>query len=153
MTHTAQILVPLDGSDLDATALPLASQVATALEADVTLLRVIEPPIADSLRMRQSRDGLGLLTERLERQTAAELLRYRSYFPGLRVTSVVRVGSEPKQEILDWLQENRVDLVVIATHSHSPLRHHLTESTAEAILHSRLAPVLAVPATPARAAA
>ena len=138
---TPRILVTLDGSALDAAALPVAARLATALGAEATLLRVLPPAAATAA---VPADDLPPLVDLAERAADEALRTHEASFPGLRVTRVVLVGTDPAQEIIDWLRSNPVDFVVMATHGHGGVRHLLGGSVTEAVLRSGLAPVVAV---------
>ncbi len=60
---------------------------------------------------------------------------------GYRVTSLVRFG-EPAAEIADLARSTKVDMVAMATHGQTGLRHLLLGSVAEQVLHDLTIPVL-----------
>src|ERR687886_1590142 len=103
------VLVPLDGSPAAATALPAARALATALGAQVSLLRVVRRPVAllDG-HADEIRDAATYL-DGLARELTAS---------GLRVKTNVRSG-EVVDAILAEIDEQGVDLVVMATRGHS----------------------------------
>ena len=83
-----RVLVPLDGSELAEAILPFAEQVAGPLDAEVVLLRVVEPILPaeaiasagvvtpDSLALREL-DGKRYLSE-VERRLSKKALRVRT---------------------------------------------------------------------------
>ena len=143
---TTRILVTLEGAPADQAAISLASRLATGLDAEVLLLRVVAPPALDGSRVQQVHADLGQLIDRLERQADVELQRHEPAFAGHRVSRIVLVGTQPINEILDWLRAHPVDFVVTAAHEEHRLRHLLHHVTggemAEALQQSGLAPVV-----------
>ena len=61
----------------------------------------------------------------------------------LLADSLVRVG-HPYQEITQAAQELKADLIVIATHGYTGLKHILLGSTAERVVRHASCPVLTV---------
>jgi nucleotide-binding universal stress UspA family protein len=126
------VLVPLDGSPAAEMALPTARGLATALGAQVNLLRVVRRPV-------------GLLDGH-----AAAIREAASYLDGLarelsasnlRVRTQVRSG-DVAEAILAEIGEARVDLVVMATRGHSGLVRAVLGSTASEVLSRSPVPVV-----------
>ena len=139
-----RILIPLDGSELAEAILPFAEKVAGPLDAEVVLLRVVEPvapgeamapaglmpPDTLSLREAEAREYLAALASRL----AAK---------GLRVQTVMRVGF-PATEIAATAAARQADLITMSTHGRTGLRRVLFGSVAESVLRTASVPVLMV---------
>ncbi|MFC7167686.1 universal stress protein [Halospeciosus flavus] len=64
---------------------------------------------------------------------------------GLDVVDVV-VQGRPHQQIVEYADEQDVDLVTMGTHGHSGLKRTILGSTTERVLRESNVPVLAVPA-------
>jgi nucleotide-binding universal stress UspA family protein len=144
-----KLLVPLDGSELAAAALPVAAEMAAGLGAEVTLLRVV-PPIEG----RQHGDwDLPSVVDLEERRAYEDLARQAAAtFPSRETRAVVLVGTHPADEILSWIRMHPVDFIVMATHGHSGLRHLVAGSVTEAVIRSGVAPVIVVRPTAVPAA-
>jgi len=138
-----QILVPYDFSDASAESVRQAAAWANTLDAEITLLHVVEPVVypefysvdvlPDNLMMR--------LTTRSEEaldKVAAELL------DGRACTTLVEVG-RAAETIVNLADPERFDLVVMATRGLSGLEHVLLGSVAEAVLRRCRVPMLTVP--------
>jgi nucleotide-binding universal stress UspA family protein len=139
----ARILVPFDFSNASAEAVRQAAAWADVLDAEITLLHVVEPVVypefysvdvlPDNLMMR--------LTTRSEEaldKAAAELLGGRG------CTTLVEVG-RAAGTIVNLADPEQFDLVVMATRGLSGLEHVLLGSVAEAVLRRCRVPMLTVP--------
>jgi nucleotide-binding universal stress UspA family protein len=88
---------------------------------------------------------------RTESQAAAALAEFvaKNVDPDLRITQVVRNG-HPAAEIRKFSQEENVDLIVMATHGRTGVKHALLGSVAEKVVRLATVPVLAVKPLPVR---
>lgn len=141
-----RVLVPLDGSDFAAHALPLAQTVAAATGATLILLAVAAPahdvglaeggiePLwllaADDARTQQVRDRL---------ESAAHPLRAQ----GIDVQTRLNTG-DPVTEIIDASATEHADLIVMATHGRSGIQRLMLGSVAQEVLHMAEQPLLLV---------
>jgi nucleotide-binding universal stress UspA family protein len=120
-----RIMVPLDGSELAQTALPHALELCAGLKATLVLLHVCDPrqgsPEASHRYldfMRRQHDGAGVPIELLVRE-------------GPVATAIVRAA-----------EEQRIDVIAMATHGRSGLQRVVYGSVAEQVLRSSSKPVL-----------
>jgi nucleotide-binding universal stress UspA family protein len=118
------LLVPLDGSEASRRSLPLALELAAALEARVILLRVLEQ---SSERIEAIRD-LREIAERLHRQDFAAEIWIES--------------GDPAERILQACLDPDVQLVAMTTQGHSS--EGLVGGVTRQILSRAPVPVLAV---------
>lgn len=140
-----RILVPLDGSAEAETALALAEQLAAAQQAQLVLLRAVEPftwadteggPVLDtypSLLEQAMNDAEASLAER------ARDLESR----GRRTEHAVLMG-QPAATILDYETDHHPDLVVMATHGRSGLARFAMGSVTDRVVREGGAPVLVI---------
>jgi nucleotide-binding universal stress UspA family protein len=143
-----RMLVPLDGSQGAEAILPFAEQVAGPLDAEIVLLRVLEPPspielvasagvvTPDTFTLREM-DAKRYLSE-IERRLSKK---------GLRVRTRVTLGS-PAEEILAAARSTSADLIAMATHGRSGVGRVLFGSVAESVLRASPLPVLLIRALP-----
>lgn len=139
------IVAPLDGSALAETALPVARSLASALEAELALVRAVPPPDA-----ALTPDGMAvaLFTEDREavtREANEYLARVAASLAdsGIKVTTSVRVGV-PASVITAVADERGAALTVLATHARTGLNRFFLGSVAEAIVRQGATPVLLV---------
>lgn len=137
-----KILVPLDGSTWSEAVLPHVRVLAREQQAEVALLRIstaalhvysevpfnyaelIERDIADCKRYVEA---------------IAESLRKE----GITVATSV-VDGYVAESILDYAEQNKVDLIAMSTHGRSGVRRMLLGSTADRVVHGARTPVLLV---------
>jgi nucleotide-binding universal stress UspA family protein len=148
-----RMLIPLDGSQLAEQILEPAAALATATQAEITLLWVVQqftPEGYDpnSGRVSGIRPALLMQLQEVDRQEwkraedyldqLAEQLRTRSLTVQTRVVSHVR----PAIAILDDASAHGVDLIALATHGRGGLKRVLIGSVADKVLRGAIAPVL-----------
>ena len=139
--HLHRILVPVDFSPHSQNALRYALELAAQFNAEVTLVHIVEqivypgdwvyPPIALSDIATEKK---GHIMERLKALTEGS---------GLKAKHIVRLG-RAWQEIAEIARELDSELIVIATHGYTGLRHALLGSVAEKIVRHAPCPVLTV---------
>jgi glycine betaine transporter len=88
---------------------------------------------------------------RSEAQAVAALAEFvaRNVEPDLKLTQVVRSG-HPAVEIRRFSQEENVDLIVMATHGRTGVKHAVMGSVAEKVVRLSTVPVLTVKPLPVR---
>jgi len=137
------IVVPLDGSQLAATAIPYAVALARPADARMSLLAVVEPvPVHAGLPSADAQEG----DERRVTESTAYLesvaLPLRT--SGLAVTAVVRHG-DPAEAILVDIEDEEDALIVMSTHGRTGLERVRAGSVAQRVLRHASIPVLVVP--------
>jgi nucleotide-binding universal stress UspA family protein len=141
------IILALDGSPLAEQAIPHAEVLAEATKAQLTLMSCVEPyviviPMVPSpVPAYEINTDLEALVA--ERQEYLDAIRDMLEARGLNVDVVVRQG-RPPDEILQFAQENPVDLIVMTTHGRSGLSRLIYGSVADRVLHGAKVPVLLV---------
>ena len=138
-----KILAPLDGSELSECSLSHLKAVANGCHVpDVVLLRVVEAPIqiseASDDYMRESEEKALEFAKTYLNQVAEKLQK-----EGINVSVAVLEG-KPADEILDYIKENKIDLVVMGTHGRSSIARWTMGSVADKIVRHSWAPVLTV---------
>lgn len=144
MISIDRILVPIDFSPPSIAAIRYASAFHDQYRAELLLLHVVEDVHYVANPYLFEMPTLPPL-EDVEEDREAELHELvREHFPGdSGVRPVLRRG-KPFVEILLCAQEERADLIIIASHGHTGLEHVLFGSTAEKVIRKSLCPVLVV---------
>lgn len=143
-----RLLVPLDGSALAQQALPLAVELAGLNNAELVLLRSIEPFIDRYAELQpfgytQPPDEAWILEQRadIKRDLATRAEQVRQRYPNTR--AIVNDGY-PAETIIDEAKRLEADLIVMATHGRSGLGRWALGSVADKVLHSTHTPLLLV---------
>ncbi len=144
-----QILVPLDGSELSELSLEHVKKLAIAdNETEVILISVIEPISYLGYTSYSALREDAVLN--IERQSQARSQDYVDKIAdglkkeGIKTHGVV-VWGRPADEILKYVKEKNIDLVVMSTHGRSGMSHWALGSVAEMVIRNSTAPVLIIP--------
>ena len=149
-----RILVPTDGSELSERAIPLATVLASAQGAQVFLAQAVSPPAW----MAMDDGGYGSygainpelyqqLLDEMDAEARENLDRLASSFqatPGVGQVQTQLFHGSPHAALLDYEQEIRADLVVLATHGRTGLARFALGSVADRMVREGAAPVLMV---------
>ncbi len=139
-----KILVPTDFSDFSNKALDYAMALAKAHDAEVLVLHVTAPPsypvetsiaaeVYEEIEDRMRQDAEKRLAEILEGEDARTVATHTRVAEGSPFVQIIRIA-----------REEDVDLIVIATHGVSGIKHLLLGSTAEKVVRKAPCPVLTV---------
>jgi nucleotide-binding universal stress UspA family protein len=133
------ILLPLDGSSLAEQALPHAVAQAKCFQAELILLKVLEPL---AKRHNISIEAVGR-AEKATREMAREYLERVA--TGVREKSVsvrvITVEGNSHEGIVSCAEVEQVDLIVISTRGHSGLTRWLMGSVADRVVRGASVPV------------
>lgn len=128
------ILIPTDGSDVVDKGLRMIAPIASCCQATIHALYVY--PEGSHTRDRIRSDPITTGEQTVEE--FAQRLRRK----GLETETAVRTGV-PDEEIRTYADEADIDLVVMVTHSHSPL-NILRGSVTEDVIRKSDTPVMAL---------
>ncbi|MFB6079723.1 MAG: universal stress protein [Haloferacaceae archaeon] len=135
-----EILVPTDGSAAAERAIDHAVDLAARYDARIHAFYVVDTSAYAAL------EGAGTtVVDVLEEQgeEAVDEIVAAAEAAGVEVERVVRHGS-PHRNILDYIDEANVDLVVMGTHGRQGLDRYLLGSVTERVVRSSPVPVLTV---------
>jgi nucleotide-binding universal stress UspA family protein len=139
-----RLLVPLDGSRLGETALPLAVSLAGTLAGTLTLIQVVPWRTVGSAPYGEVPEFVQL-EEEAARLATAYLERVRDRLPeAVRAQTVVLRGGNIAATLAGYALHEGIDLVVMSTHGRGGLRRAVLGSTADRLVRSG-APTLLVP--------
>jgi len=135
-----RILVPTDGSEVAANAAARAFELAAAFDAELHVLSVANPnALAPDVRAPMVTERLEAEAERVVGETASRARQH-----GVdSVTAETRLGV-PTRAILDYADEQYVDLIVMGTQGRTGLRRYLIGSVTEKVVRLSDVPVLTV---------
>lgn len=140
-----RILVMLDGSHRSDWALQLAAIIARATGAEMSLLQIVQPPIATP-EVRASIEGKQLIDRLVELNrlnAVAHLEELKSRLPGdLLVKTHVLVGPDILPLVQQVSEADKVDLLVLSAHGMSSGSYWLYGPVAESILAHASRPLL-----------
>ena len=136
------ILVPLDLSQYSSAALPYACELASAYGSRIHLLHVVETPwgVANADGVPDYGD---CIFERLVRDGEIGLSRIADNIDESVIVPAVEVGL-PHVKIVQYARDNDIDVIVLATHGRSGLKHALIGSVAEKVVQMAACPVLTI---------
>jgi nucleotide-binding universal stress UspA family protein len=120
-------MVPLDGSDLAQSALPHAVELCRALNATLLLVYVRDPRSGSVEAARRYLD----------------FVRNQQAAAGVTIEILVRDGAVAAA-LIEAAEQERVDLIAMATHGRSGLQRVVYGSVAEQLLRSSAKPILLV---------
>jgi nucleotide-binding universal stress UspA family protein len=139
-----RILFPTDFSSHSATAAKYACELATKFASELHLLHTLEVHLAATPDF-----GMGFdLPRYIQESRAAASKSLASvldpqWSAGQRVVQVVVEGS-PNVEIVRYARQEKIDLIVLATHGRTGVAHLLIGSVAESVVRTAPCPVLTV---------
>ncbi|WP_436928374.1 universal stress protein [Halosimplex halobium] len=133
------ILVPTDGSAGASAALDEAIDLARQFDATVHSLYVVDVASlgteAGAVDVVESFEQMG--------ENATEAAATRARDAGVEATDSVATGT-PHRAILDYVDDNGIDLVVMGTHGRTGLERYLLGSVTEKVVRTAEVPVLTV---------
>jgi nucleotide-binding universal stress UspA family protein len=144
-----RLLVPLDGTPASQAALPIASRIARAYDADVMLLRIV-PTLATVSGERASTALLvptataaSLDLEEKDARRSLEGLARALRAEGLRASAAVGRGN-PAQGVLDGAAQAGAEMIAMATHGRTGLDAVFSGSVASRVVAKFTRPILLV---------
>jgi nucleotide-binding universal stress UspA family protein len=138
--HFHHFLVPLDGSAMAESALPVAIGLAKPLGATVTLLHVLErsaPRTIHGERHLQSADQAKAYLDSVAGYWQASLVPIDCHVHPNSIDNVA-------QSLAEHAAEMRADLIVMTTHGNGGIRELISGSIAQQVLRRGTAPTLVV---------
>ncbi len=145
MIKIEKILVPTDFSECSMQALHYALELAKTYKAELVIANIVQMPIypaggfGEDIIIDQ-----GLTHEfREASQKSLAALKEKEVGDAVTCSTIMREGT-PFQQIIEIARSEDIDMIVIATHGHSGLKHILIGSTAERVVRKAPCPVLTV---------
>ena len=141
MTNYRHILVPVDFEACSQKALELATDLALAFDAKLTIFHAWETPAYAYAGAYVSPAVWDAIEQAARRQLETTLAKVRERLP--RAEAALVCGP-PAAEILAAVEKLKVDLVVIGTHGRRGMSRVLLGSVAEKVVRGSAVPVLSL---------
>jgi nucleotide-binding universal stress UspA family protein len=145
MIQLNRILVPTDFSEPSEHAARYAAELAKRYEAEIHCIHVSDIPadlLATSTYYMTGPSEQFVDQVRDESRKSLESFSAKN-FPGMSVKTAFLEG-RPFVEIIRYARDEKIDLIVIATHGRTGLKHALFGSVAEKVVRKAPCPVLVV---------
>ena len=141
-----RMLVLLDGSKMAEVVFTYARELSGRLGLNLDLLHVCSPEESQQLPMREA--YIEHMAEILQAQSQEiqNEVGVKSEKKPVKAVGKVVVGY-PAEEILKYADDNKVDVIMLATHGNSGIRRWGLGSVADKIIHEVNVPVWLVPAS------
>ena len=139
--NVRSILCPVDFSEQSRHALGWAAFLARRFSSRLTVLTAVDPLLAEAARVRL---GMDLAKGQTEPELREFVNASMAHDAASAVRLDVRIG-QPAEVIADVAGREGADLIVMGTHGLGGLRKVILGSTAERVLRSGRAAVLAIP--------
>jgi nucleotide-binding universal stress UspA family protein len=123
-----KILVPLDGSEVAEAAIPYARAAGRSRDSRVVLITVI-----GASEERYNHPIEAYLAEKVEALESK----------GAKVSTAIARG-DAADEVIEFADGNKVDLIVISSHGYSGIKRRIIGSVAQKVLHGTCVPTLLV---------
>lgn len=135
-----RILLPTDGSETTDRALEHALDLAGRYDAELHVLYVVDATVfANDVETGTIVEEFETMGNRIVDQTSQQAAD-----AGIEPARTTVVRGTPHERILEYIDENDVDLVVMGTHGRTGLDRYLLGSVTEKIVRLSDAPVLTV---------
>jgi nucleotide-binding universal stress UspA family protein len=138
-----RMLVPLDGSELAESVFTYAKELAGKLNIDVILLNVCTPEENEFVPMHQAYIDHAAEVILSQLQKVGKPKATEPAGKGIKMTGELAVGY-PAEEIIRYSEENKIDLILMATHGRSGLKRWTLGSVADKVLRASKIPVLLI---------
>lgn len=139
MPRLRQILFPVDFSGPCARTAGAVAAVAKHFKARLTLLHAASIPVFPEVTY-PGRLYSALRKEIRQASTNAMDRFVARYFSSQFLNRVIEEG-DPAQMIVDYVDNHKIDLIMMPTHGYGPFRRFLTGSVTGKVLHDALCPV------------
>lgn len=139
----AHIMLPLDGSELSEQAIPVAKDIAVAVKAKLSLVRVVRWAV-QAYPYSLPDAYVPQVDQELEAGAKAYLRRQEEALKGEVDVDAFVVRGAVADGLLDFVDQKKIDLTIMTTHARTGIARAALGSTADRMLQGN-APVLLIP--------
>lgn len=145
MVAIRHILVPTDFHDPASAALTYAQELARKFDSTLHLVHIVADPVIYPWGTEMTTVPLMSVLTESEQQAGERLTAFARDITGLpgRVKTGTAIGT-PVDQILKFIEDRNIDLVVMGTHGRGAVSHLLLGSVAERVVRRSPVPVLTV---------
>jgi len=140
----ANIMVPLDGSQLSERVLPYVRCLARALKVAVELVQIVDPEVVTVFSDPQHRRYFDVVGSTMRDHSINYLERIASSFPDPSTVICTAEIGNPAEVIADRAAAHPGTLIAMSTHGRSGLQRWFLGSVADKVLHICTNPLLLV---------
>jgi nucleotide-binding universal stress UspA family protein len=137
MIAMKKILVPIDFAEASDAALLYGRNLAKIFGAELHVLNVMENQFLRPTFKSPAAVDAGVVNHVAKRLTPEDRAT-------LHAVTAVRASDEPSDEIVQYAEQEDIDLIVMGTHGRSNVAHLLLGSVAEKVVRTARCPVLTV---------
>ena len=140
-----KIVVPIDGSGWSERAIPHAVDIARISNSEIILLHVFKPPLheyQDTLALAGEDEQIARIRDNIKQHLLSLRGQLRGEGIECRVQVIEAVGIAA--QICDYVNEEKVDLVVMSTHGRSGLARFVFGSVTHKVMQSVEIPVMLI---------
>lgn len=134
-----RILVPLENSAYDAGILRHVCELAKLCNASLVLIHVADGWAARHINTLSLRESEEMQNDRAYLDSVCQSLHAEGF-----VADSILAGGDPASEITAAAEREQCDLIAMATHGHRGLQDVIYGTTANAVRHHTMVPVLMV---------
>jgi nucleotide-binding universal stress UspA family protein len=141
-----KILAPLDGSEFSECSLEHVTAIAKGCDVPgVVLLQVLEPLRSEAKYYGVSAGTFREARKKVRAQTGDYLAKVADNLREKGITAKTAVvEGEPSDEILNYADKNKVDLIIMSTHGNSGLTRWAFGSVADRVIRHSVVPVMVI---------
>jgi nucleotide-binding universal stress UspA family protein len=140
----SKILVPIDFSEFTDDIVRYSTEIAQKFGSAIHLMHVI--PNMDYFTPYESfmaAENMVTVQKGVEAEVQRDLDRVAESIAGIPVTKVIRTGVS-FVEIIEYVRNENIDLIIMATHGRGGLEHIIIGSVAEKVVRKSPCPVLTI---------
>lgn len=141
LTRGERILVAVDGSDFSERAVDQAISLGAMCTSEIFIISVVD-------LYPEQMEVAPALVEKMSKETHDVIEKAKKKVDDAKIPceTIVHMGGEPHEFIIQEAKDNNIDLIVMGTHGRTGLGKVLMGSVAQSVLGLAPCPVIVIPA-------